>query len=73
MAWLRRDRPDDPRPVEPVPEVDDSPDELRRRVAEMVALVNRSSGRLPTVAVVQARYLLDTLTSVIALSSARSD
>jgi predicted oxidoreductase len=60
-----------PPPAEPEPDTDDTPDELRRRVWELVQFVNRNAGKLPVEAVVAAREITDRIREVIATSNDR--
>ncbi len=73
MSWFRRAAATPPEPVDPLDGVDreDTPEALRDELEQMVTVVNRMSGDLPTVAVVQAESLLDTLRQVIELSTVR--
>lgn len=71
--WRRlRDR-DEPSPAAPPPAAaaGDSPQELRREVAELVRFVNARSGDLPPAAVVNARRLTDLLREVVDTSQVR--
>ncbi|GCE76193.1 hypothetical protein [Cellulomonas biazotea] len=72
--WRRlRDR-DEPSPAaQPSPPAasGDSPEELRRAVAELVRFVNARSGDLPPAAVVNARRLTDLLREVVDTSEVR--
>jgi hypothetical protein len=68
MTWFRRGGA--PPPVQQnQPEDDDSPDALRRRLWDLVQLVNRSAGQLPVEAVVLSRKVTDTIREVIETST----
>ncbi|MBB2988464.1 hypothetical protein [Terracoccus luteus] len=75
MGWFTRNRrPQDAPPATPTAPVSDpgeSPDALRRRVAELNGFVNANAGRLPAAAVVSARHLTDTLREIIDTSDIR--
>jgi predicted oxidoreductase len=60
-----------PPPAEPEPDSADTPDELRRRVWELVQFVNRNAGKLPVEAVVAAREVTDRIREVIATGNDR--
>ena len=60
---MRRARHIEPDPPDDDP--DDEPDALRGRLAEAHRSVNRAAGRLPGAAVVNARWLLDTLREIV--------
>jgi len=70
MAWFKKQ---DDRPVLPHGQDDpeDTPARLALRVADTVRLVNKESGQLPTVAVVKARDLTDTLRQIVETSAVR--
>lgn len=65
MTWFRRGQE---QRVAAAQEEDqqDSPDQLRLRLAELVQFVNGSAGRLPVEAVVVTRQVTDTIGQVIA-------
>jgi hypothetical protein len=69
-SWFRRPREESPPP--PPPPDEDSPDQLRRRLWELVQLINRNAGRLPVEAVVLARQVTDTIREVIETSADRA-
>jgi hypothetical protein len=69
MTWFRRNR-EEPAPA-PLPD-EDSPDQLRRRLWELVQFINRNAGRLPVEAVVLARQVTDTVREVIETSADRA-
>jgi hypothetical protein len=69
MTWFRRNR-EEPAPAPPPDE--DSPDQLRRRLWELVQFINRNAGRLPVEAVVLARQVTDTVREVIETSADRA-
>lgn len=69
MTWFRRGR-DESSPPAP-PEDEDAPDQLRRRLWELVQFVNRNSGQLPVEAVVLARQITDKVRDVIETSADR--
>lgn len=73
MALFRRDpRPPKQEPAVPsAPPDGDSPAELRTSLSTVNRLINQSSGRLPGVAVVNARRVTDTLREIIATSDTR--
>ena len=72
VDWLRRKLgADPPRPDAPDPATQDSPEQLRKRVGEVVRLINRSSGELPGAAVVSARRLTDTLLEIVDTAAIR--
>lgn len=72
MDWLRRKLgADPPRPPAPAPADTDSPQRLRERIAEMVAMINRNAGELPGAAVVRARMLTDTLLEIVDTTAIR--
>ncbi|MEO6700406.1 MAG: hypothetical protein ABI140_10305 [Jatrophihabitantaceae bacterium] len=58
-------------PAAQPPEVSDSPEELRRTLFGLNRFINQNSGKLPGVAVVNARRLTDTLREVIDTSEVR--
>lgn len=60
-SWFRRPRGPEP---EPAPDPD-SPEVLGAELAELVRLVNRSSGRLPVRAVVAARGVTDAVREIL--------
>ena len=69
-SWFRRHEAP---PTPPAPQEDpDTPDALRRRLWELVQLVNKSAGRLPVEAVVIARQVTDTIREVIETSHDRA-
>lgn len=70
MAWFKRQ---DDRPALPHLQDDpeDAPARLALRVADTVRLVNKQAGQLPTVAVVKARVLTDTLRQIVETSAVR--
>ncbi|MGN6605966.1 MAG: hypothetical protein ACTHMS_03005 [Jatrophihabitans sp.] len=73
-SWFRRGTADPPPPPPgqpPAPDPD-APEALLRRLWELVQFVNRSSGRLPTEALVLARRITDTLREVIDTSGERT-
>lgn len=74
MGFFRRARaeeePSAPSPL-PVPDEGDGPQALRRSMEDVIAFINRNSGRLPGVAVVNARWLIDTLRETIDTSEVR--
>ncbi|HJQ43254.1 MAG TPA: hypothetical protein VJ831_09230 [Jatrophihabitantaceae bacterium] len=63
MAWFRRAQEVPPPPVAPEP--DDTPAALSTRLADLVAFVNRSAGRLPVEAVVAARRVTDVVREIL--------
>jgi hypothetical protein len=66
MTWFRRVFGEDGEPTGAAPAAeDDSPDALRRRLWEVVQLINRSAGKLPVEAVVVARDITDAIARVI--------
>ena len=69
MTWFRRPR-EEPPPSPPPDE--DSPDQLRRRLWELVQFINRSAGQLPVEAVVLSRQVTDTIREVIETSADRA-
>lgn len=73
MAWFHRWHDDPPAAPDPTdsPDPGDSPESLRRRLAEVVRLVNRSAGQLPNAATVNARRLTDILAEIIDTSEVR--
>jgi hypothetical protein len=73
MSWFRRAREalEPPTEVAAPVESGDSPDDLRRTLAELVRYINRSSGHLPAEAVVHARRITDALGGIIDTSDAR--
>ncbi len=72
VDWLRRKLgADPPRPNAPDPAAADSPEQLGERIAEVVRLINRSSGEMPGAAVVRARRLTDTLQEIIDTAAIR--
>lgn len=73
MALFRRDpRPPKQEPGAPsAPPDGDSPDELRTSLSTVNRFINQSSGRLPGVAVVNARRVTDTLREIIDTSDTR--
>src|SRR5207302_11187501 len=67
MTWFRRGTPP---PTQQDPQEDeDTPDALRRRLWDLVQLVNRSAGQLPVDAVVLSRKVTDTIREVIETST----
>jgi hypothetical protein len=72
VAWLRR-TDGQPGPVDTKPATDaaESPEALRRTLSQAVTFINRSSGKLPVKAVVDARRLTDTLAEIIDTSEVR--
>lgn len=70
MTWFRRGHENSPAPAEPEPD-HDSPDVLRRKLWELVQLINRSAGKLPVEAVVVARQSTDTIREVIETAADR--
>ena len=70
MTWFRRPREESARPTPP-PDAD-APDQLRRRLWELVQLINHNAGRLPVEAVVLARQITDTIREVIETSADRA-
>ena len=68
-SWFRRHETP-PAPTQPQ-EDPDTPDALRRRLWELVQIVNKSAGRLPVEAVVIARQITDTIREVIDTSDDR--
>lgn len=78
MGWFSRNRRPQATasgapaaPDAPVSGAGESPDALRRRVAELNAFINANAGRLPAAAVVGARHLTGTLREVIDTSEVR--
>ena len=78
MGFFRRGRADDVPPAPapappalPIPDEGDSTQALRRSLEDVIAFINSSSGRLPGVAVVNARRLTDTLRETIDTSEVR--
>jgi hypothetical protein len=74
MGLFRRGRAEDraPAPSPRLPPDDgDSPQALGRLIQDLIDFINRSSGRLPGVAVVSARRVLDTLRETIDTSQVR--
>lgn len=67
MTWFRRGRQAPPGPPQQQ-EQEDSPDSLRRRLWELIQLINRNAGKLPVEAVVIARQVTDTVRDVIETS-----
>jgi hypothetical protein len=68
VSWFRRGSESSPAQTEP-PADEDSPDQLRRRLWELVQFINRSAGRLPVEAVVLARQVTDTIREAIETSA----
>jgi hypothetical protein len=75
MSWIRRARDTAhdmvPPPVAAMAADDDSPQSLGAAVDSLDRFINRSAGRLPTAAAVNARGVTDTLRTIIATSAAR--
>lgn len=73
MTWFRRGHDEAPArtATEPAPDPADSPDELRRTLFGLNRFINQNSGKLPGIAVVNARRLTDTLREVIDTSEVR--
>lgn len=75
MNWIRRARDTAhdmvPPPLTAMTADDDSPQSLDAAVDSLDRFINRSAGRLPTAAVVNARGVTDTLRTIIATSTAR--
>lgn len=80
MGLFRRARVDPQRPSAdvppaspplPTPDVGDSPRELRCSMEDVIAFINRNAGRLPGVAVVNARRVIDILRETIDTSEVR--
>ena len=74
MEWFRRGRAHNGAPAPsslPVPDEGDSPQVLRRSLEDVIAFINRNAGRLPSVAVVNARRVTDTLCETIDTSEVR--
>jgi len=69
VTWFRRGREDAAPP--PPEEDEDAPDELRRRLWELVQFINRNAGQLPVEAVVLARRVTDRIREVIETSADR--
>jgi hypothetical protein len=67
VTWFRRGRQAPPGPPQQQ-EQEDSPDSLRRRLWELIQLINRNAGKLPVEAVVIARQVTDTVRDVIETS-----
>jgi hypothetical protein len=77
VSWFRRGH-DEPAEsaaraasAEPVADAGDSPEELRRTLFGLNRFINQNSGKLPGVAVVNARRLTDTLREVVDTSEVR--
>lgn len=74
MGLFRRSRANDNAPTsapEPGSDESDSPNSLRRSMEDVIVLIQHSSGRLPGVAVVEARRIIDTLRETIDTSEVR--
>lgn len=76
MGLFRRVRAavDSPAPTPPpaqAPDEGDSPQALRRGMDDLISFINRNAGRLPGVAVVNARLVMDTLRETIDTSEIR--
>jgi hypothetical protein len=63
MALFRRHEARAAPPAEP--ELDDSPEALRRAVSQLVAFINQNAGKLPGESVVAARQVTDAVRDVI--------
>lgn len=70
-GFFRRGHDDPPPPTDAAGDVDDSPERLQERLAELVRFVNHNGGKLPVDAVVLAREVTDTMHEVIATSADR--
>jgi hypothetical protein len=70
VTWFRRGHETRPA-LHDEEDKHDSPDELRRRLWELVQFVNRNAGKLPVEAVVVAREITDTIREVIDTSAER--
>lgn len=74
MGFFRRRRPDDDVPKSPplpVQDEGDSPQVLLQNMEDVIAFINRNAGRLPGIAVVSARCVIDTLRETIDTSEVR--
>lgn len=74
MELFRRGHADDEAPAPsppPIQDEGDSPQALRRSLEDVITFINRNAGRLPGVAVVNARQLIDTLRETIDTSEVR--
>ena len=73
MLRFRWGRPDDPRRVAQSipPEADEGPTALTEALDQINRFINQKAGRLPGVAVVNARRLTDTLRQIIDTSAVR--
>ncbi|MGX6605942.1 hypothetical protein ACWKSP_28005 [Micromonosporaceae bacterium Da 78-11] len=67
MRWFRRPADEPPPPPRP----GDDPAALHRALDDLDRYVNRSAGRLPGWAVVEARWITDTLRAVVDTSGLR--
>src|SRR4051812_46246946 len=76
MRWIRRLGVGTSSAVEPagppVVAADDDPAETMKALALLDRYVNQSSGRLPTAAVVTARWITDTLREIVETSEVRT-
>ncbi len=72
MTRFRRGRHDPPASGDPPSaDLDTSPADLRRTLAEINRFINQNSGRLPGDAVVSARRVTDTLSEIVDTSDVR--
>jgi hypothetical protein len=69
VTWFRRGHDPEPAAREEDEQREDSPDELRLRLWQLVQFVNRSAGKLPVEAVVVSREIADTIREVIDTSA----
>ncbi|GAA0804584.1 hypothetical protein [Spirilliplanes yamanashiensis] len=75
LRWFRRDSTPDGAGRSPDGAADDADDDvpaLRSALAGLHRYVNRNAGRLPTAAVVRARWIVDTLGEILDTADTRS-
>jgi hypothetical protein len=65
MTWFRRWQQQDQPPPQLGPDAEDRPDELLRKLHELIGFINSNAGRLPVEAVVAARRVTDTVREII--------